>query len=261
MPINNDRIRANGWRQGQLFTIEDTAKITGAKSETSRLLIVSHDCDIVHSGNQQPHIEMFLAEKLPDGVNGQFCWARHPRTLDFEVEENGSIEAYRICASGQVSDQRELLEAYKPDPLINLPESEVLKLVTWLAKRYSRTALPDTLNNRIAPAQKKVRKALQRDGATLARLMIAIKPGGECAPNESYEIYLLGIMCKADHDVEKDRETVINLVNKVAEPLDECEGIKVVDADVLSETEFSLHDERNFIESNFDDLSLRSKAP
>lgn len=261
MPIDHERIRENGWAQGRLFSAEDTARVSGQETSTAQFVLVSHDCDIAHTGSNEPQVEVCLAERLEDGPEGTFRWARNPRRLELGADCNGVEVGLRLLARDRQQIDRAILEAYKPDDCMLLAESEKTNLVKWLAKRYARTALPDSFNNRIRPAQSNLRKVLKRDGDILSALMIATKPHGEIDESESYEIHLVGLMLDADYSNSQKRDRVESAVNRIAEHLDGCEGIEVVDVDALSEADFSLHDLRHFVELGYDDLSLRSDPP
>ena len=261
MPIDHERIRENGWRQGRVFSLDDTATITEQVGTTSRLIVVSHDCDIVHTGDHEPHIELCLAEHLPEGANGLYRWARHPRRLDLEIAIDDARIGFRLNASDKQLHNRAVLEAYRPDDSALLPEVELTRMIVWLAKRYNRVALPDAFNLRRAAAEDRVRGILRRDGEFLSGLFIALKPRGEQDEEERYEIHLVGLMRRDNYENIEQRTRIELAINQVGAALDACVGIDVVEAEVQSEATFTLHDLYYFIELTFDDLSLRVDPP
>ena len=261
MPIDHERIRDNGWRQGRIFSLDDTATITEQVGTTSRLIVVSHDCDIVHAGDHEPHVELCLAEHLPQGANGLYRWARHPRRFDLEIAVDGAQSGFRLNASDKQLHDRALLEAYRPDDSASLSEVELTRLTVWLAKRYNRIALPDTFNNRCVAAENRVRRILRRDGEFLSGLLIALNPRGEQDDADPYEIHLVGLMRRDNYDNAEQRTRIELAITEVGAALDTCAGINVVESEVQSEAAFTLHDLDYFIELSFDDLSLHADPP
>lgn len=261
MPIDHERIRENGWRQGRVFSLDDTATITEQEGTTSRLIVVSHDCDIVHAGDHEPHIELCLAEHLPEGANGLYRWARHPRRLDLEIALDDAQIGFCLNASDKQLHSRAVLEAYRPDDSALLPEVELTRMIVWLAKRYNRVALPDAFNLRCTAAESRVRRVLRRDGELLSGLFIALKPRGEQDEEEPYEVHLVGLMRRDDFENAGQRTRIELAINQVGAAMDGCAGINVVEAEVQSEAAFTLHDLDYFIELSFDDLSLRADPP
>ena len=143
MPIDHRRIRTNGWRQGSVFSDEDTAALSENPVPGSRLILVTHDCDLVHNGEHEPHIEVCLAEHLENGVDGNYRWARHPRRIDVQLDIDGEQAAFCLHAAKRQWLDRAKLQDIQPDASSLLAEAELTRLTVWLAKRYTRTALPD----------------------------------------------------------------------------------------------------------------------
>ena len=112
-----------------------------------------------------------------------------------------------------------------------------------------------------AGAQNRVRDILRRDGALLSDLFIALKPRGEQADEEPYEIHLVGQMRRDDYEIAEQRTRIELAVTQVGGAIDACSGIDVVDVDLMSQAAFTLHDLESFIELSLDDISLRAEPP
>ena len=261
MPIDPERIRTNGWRQGSVFSVEDTAALVENPLAKSRLILVSHDCDLAHRGEHEPHIELCTAEFLEDGIDGNYRWARHPRRIDVQIEINGAQIPFCIHAAKRHQLDRSMLQDYQPDDTAILSEAELTRLTIWLAKRYTRAALPDAFNLRIQPAQDRVRRILRRNGKHLSSLLVSLKPLAELTDGEPYDLNLVGLMRHEHYENIELREQLTVVVNQVSGAIEHCDGINVLDTDLLSESEFTLHNLRYFIELTLDDLSLRDEPP
>lgn len=258
MPIDHELIRRNGWRQGAIFSPESTAEIIDGANDGSRLIVVSHDCDIVHRGDQEPHVEVCVADPLTNGVDGQFRWARHPRRLDVNLEISDGAAGYRLEAFNRKQFNQSILEQYEPDAQAVCPPEELTRITVWLAKRYTRAALPDTFNARQEPARDRIRNILRRNSEIMSSIQIALEPKAELGQDEQYRVHIIALMLKDDYDTENLRIQIEEAINQIARALHECDGIEVVEAAVVSEDSFTLHASRFFVELNFDDLSLRA---
>lgn len=257
MPVDHERIRANGWRQGRVFTEADTTAILDNAPANARLILVSHDCDIVHAGDDESFVEVCVAELLNDGVDSLYCWARHPRRLDIEIQIDGGGTGYCLEASQRKLIDRSELEQYRPDHDALLPGRELTQLTLWLSNRYTRVALPDAFNERRRPSQNRVKRILRRNSQHMSGLMIAMLPQGEPKDDQDYEIQLVALMLRDDFKNDEHRGQVSDAIQAIAAVLQQCDGIEVVDSDARSEENFSFHDARYFVELSFDDLSLR----
>ena len=257
MPVDHERIRSKGWCQGRVFSKADNAAIAGEIPDNSRLILVSHDCDIVHAGNDEPYVEICVARRLEDGPNGLYRWARHPRRLDIEVQIDGAGVGYCIESSRRMSIDRARLESIAPDETATIHTRELTQLTVWLGKRYTRIALPDAFNERRRETQDRVKRVLKRNGQYISGLMIAMHPKDELEAGQNYEIHLVALMLRGDFDIANRREQITDAVAEIAHYLQQCDGIEVVASEVRSEVQFTLHDARYFVELGFDDLSLR----
>src|ERR1700704_2552234 len=97
MPIDFDRIDNNGWRQGSVFTVEDSRSLLAkygsrphpqeiSLPEDSRLIVTSHSCDIVSKRSHEILTEVCPALPLPAGEGrGAYGFARDARRLRIPV--------------------------------------------------------------------------------------------------------------------------------------------------------------------------------
>lgn len=255
---DHELIRANGWRQGRIFSPEDTATILEHCEANARLILVSHDCDVVHAGDDEPYVEVCVASHLEDGVDGLYRWARNPRRLDIEVQLDGAPVGFSLLACDKQRVSRTELERCVPDQSASLSTRELAEVAIWLGKRYTRVALPDGFNERRRPANDAVRRILRRSSQFISGLMIALNPKGDIGPEHDYEVHFVALMLKDDYQDDHHRNRVEEAVNRIADRLQACDDIEVIDSAVRSEEMFTYHDARYFVELGFDDLSLRA---
>lgn len=260
--MDSQRIRQNGWCQGAVFREEDSITLSeefGIRiPDGGRLIVLSHDCDVVHSGDAEPNVEVGLVCRLDEGVSGHKTYGKNPRFLHLEVDVGPGRTPVEIGAALRHFIPREHLENYLPDPDFGLSGQHVAQIRRWLSNRYSRPALPDAFNTRVsAISQNPVRRSLKQKAKYVSGLFIALKTWGELSDREDYDITVLATMEVEDYEIEARRIEAGEALAILANALKNSDGINVDDHTLLSEAEVSLDDRRNFIRLNFDDLSLR----
>ena len=105
---------------------------------------------------------------------------------------------------------------------------------------------PDVFNERPAASAKKIEKELKKNGKLVTGPFLAIAPNAECSAEESYQVALRVTATKetlASRSVETE---LVRTTKLIAEALDACDGIDVVDHALVSETAFTLADVQFF---------------
>lgn len=262
--MDSQRIRENGWCQGAIFREKDSTILSKqfgiCLPEGDRLIVLSHDCDVVHSGDSEPNVEVGLVARLDGGVSGHKTYGKNPRFLHLEVDVGADHAAIEIGAALKYSIPRELLENYQPDCDLELDGDHVAQIRRWLANRYSRPALPDAFNSRISVISRNpVRNSLKLKAKYVSGVFIALKTWGELSDGEDYDLTVLATMEVGDYSIEARRVEAGEALAILANALKDSDGINVDDHMLLSEADVSIDDRRNFIRLNFDDLSLRER--
>lgn len=259
MPIDPLLIRANGWRQGSVFSAGDSRTLLALPESNARLILVSHDCDIVHAGPREPVVEVCVAEPLQT-LDGTFAYGKNPRLLHVELTMGEAAIPHSLQVASRRSIDRSVLERLAPANDAEFDESQSRIVTRWLAKRYDRAALPDHFNQRCRPAVAAIRETLRDDGGSLSGLLMSLNSEDELAVGDSYEVFLVGLIPKARHEVGDERTRSYRAVSRVAAALDACAGIDVVEFELVSEDDFTLHDLHSFIEYACEDLSLEQNG-
>ena len=269
MPIDAALIERLGWRQGSLFTLAASRPLVLAHRESiaipgytiggdSRLILVSHDCDLVHRGVHEPRIEVCLAVPHLGGLDGNFTGTRNPRRLHVEIEIDGATGAFELRAPTRFQLSREILQESAPDPNARIAARHHNYFCHWLEKRVRRRALPTEFDRRIdSRTRARIRVALAPLRASVDSLLIAIDPDDvDLPPEQPYAVQVVALMESADYAVAQRRAAVDIAVQRIQELLDLCPGIDLDACISQSMGEMTIDVYRDFLIWDVDDLSL-----
>ncbi len=79
---------ATPWRQGHVLTKQTIADLDLHDEqipENELVVVISHDCDIANSSEDEPNIEVIVGNKV-SAANGNFTHAKNPRKLHISFE-------------------------------------------------------------------------------------------------------------------------------------------------------------------------------
>jgi hypothetical protein len=184
-------IKDYGWRQGSLLP-DDLAQRAAATrfadwGPEDRAVLVSQDCDVVHSSYEvEPVVELIRA-KISAVENALTRHGRNPRRLQLEAGAAGFLD---FSVHDRWTVARGTLESHPPEPSLSIVGESLHVLVEWIAKRYTRPAFPDAFNDRRTASTKKIEKELKKNGKLITGLFLAIAPNGECSAEENYKVAL-----------------------------------------------------------------------
>jgi hypothetical protein len=258
-------IHANGWRQGKIVRHDDNQKIAElfgeGFSENIRFIIVSQNCDLVHeSYENEPNAEIVLVKPVEGAVNGNYTHGKHPRYLQISLNDmNGDSKNYQCHAASRKMIPRETLETIIPSDDIILSEHELQVLKQWLASRYNRYAFPDSFNNRVYDARRKIERTLKSTGKKIVAVYLSLMPWDEVPEGTSYQLVIYATMLANDFAHEESKQKVNGSIDMIATEINACEGIDVIDHGVKSEDEVTLTDLRMLKKWNYDYFSFREK--
>jgi hypothetical protein len=274
MPIDAATIQNLGWRQGSVFTLQASTPIVVANRERiflpeftipddARLIVVSHDCDVVHAGPHEPRIEVCPAVRLNEGLNGNYTGTRNPRRLHLELETEGRPIGYELRAPTRFHLPREILQNSAPDQNTRISAKHHPYFRHWLAKRVRRTALPTEFDRRVPDTVRSAMLRLLRPLAdSIDSILIALDPQDqELGPEQKYIVQIVALMEEPDFANEHRREAVEAAMQKLQNLLDHCAGL-VLDACVCqSMSEMTVDVFRDFSIWDYDELSLETGHP
>src|SRR5258708_24960508 len=268
MAIDAELIQRHGWRQGSVFTLAASGPIVLAHRDRisvpnfaiddgARLLLTSHDCDIVHPGAHEPRIEVCPAISI-QRLDGNFTGTRNPRRLHLELAINGAHHPYELRAPTRFCIPRETLESSLPDPNACLTPRHYDHFCHWLAKRFRRAALPTTFDNRIgAETRRQIRTILRPLQDSIYSILIAIDPDDrELEPDAPYVVQVVALMEEDDFANPERRAPVEDALSQIQQILHRCVGIELEACIAESMARMTVDTFRDFATWDYDDISL-----
>ena len=237
------------WRQGVVLPRESlvTGTLPSDLDPAAKLVIVSHDCDIVHPSYEgEPYVEFFVAHPVSKSESLKRK-GKNPRRLQFLATVNGSPPWYEINVHEKFRASRELLEGKAPDTSCEIPKAVVRDIARWAGKRYNRPSFPTEFDRRIsAVGKKKFELTIQKYGDDVSWIFIAfLSATGELPKNEPYHIILRIVAPQEALSDEPRTELLSRLVGELWELFGRCDGIDVEEIKLDGEADFTLEDYRN----------------
>lgn len=254
-------IRTNGWRQGNFLNESCTPEVLEQCGQSyhpnSRLILLSHDCDIVYKGNSEPNAEVCVAEPLDGDLDGNYTHGKNPRILHIGVGLPDTPRHFEIHASKRLWIDRKILLDHTPDDLLTLGEKELDTLIGWVVNKFNRAAFPDTFNERLGSSLKDIQKVAKKDGGNLSGIYLALSTFDELDDGQDYQVLLVGLMEPDRFSIQELRTACVDAMSKISTKIDGCSGIGVEDYEVRSEDAISLHDFRQLARFPLDYLTYR----
>ncbi len=256
------KIRRNGWRQGRIFTEKDSGNLIRESdintAQNAQLILVSHDCDIVHQGVHEPLVEVFAASNIGSNCDANYLYGKNPRRLHLAVSKSDlSIEYIELRAPNRFSIDRRTLCDIEPDETRELLPAEKRVLCNWVAARYVRAALPDEFNRRIVGAWGQISSIAKKYGQNLTAIFIKLEPKEELSSGSDYKVAIIGSLTTVDWSDSSKRMEAETAISRIATELGKCDGIQLADSEILSESQITLEDLRFLTRWDFDYLSYR----
>ena len=176
--------RDTPWRQGHLLTRE-AAQAFGLSNpespDSTCVLVISHDCDLANNSLQvEPDVEVIVGRRVQQG-DGNYFWAKAPRTLHIDALHGGSIAIIELVATAKRTIAKQALAAFTPDTLYSVPRKSLSALRSWLSVRYSRAAFPDAFVTRLSQSKvdKRMAKIIEPVGNLLSAVYFDVDGGNE----------------------------------------------------------------------------------
>jgi hypothetical protein len=167
--------RNTPWRQSHALTAEAIHALGLSHPETpdsTFVVVISHDCDLANDALQiEPDVEVIVGRHLPKG-NGNYYWAKAPRTLHVDVLQNDTVAVVELVATAKLLIPKQALAAFSPDAAYSFPGKSLSALRSWLGVRYNRAAFPDPFGYRLS--QSKVDKCLAKIIEPVGNLLSAV---------------------------------------------------------------------------------------
>lgn len=136
-----------GWRQGALFAPTDKIPLPSAADGIDNILVVlTQSCTVVSERlNSDPVVEVATAKLLKKfNAKDQAATGKSFRKLILPLEQDGEYNAIEIDINSRRLYPRDLLLGFAPSGS-QISEPNARKIGGWMARYFSRVALPNAL--------------------------------------------------------------------------------------------------------------------
>lgn len=187
--------RDTTWRQGHVLP-EEAVLALGllhpAVPEATCVVVVSHDCDLANDDLAvEPDVEVIVGCH-PAKPDGNFQWAKAPRTLHLEMDKGGAPVLVELVATSKKLVPKTGLAAFDPNAGYSLSGQGLSVLRSWLAVRYNRAAFPDPFVRRMGKSKtdKALAKLVEPQGALVSAIFFDVDGGKELdrSDGSAYEL-------------------------------------------------------------------------
>ncbi len=232
--VTPEQCRKTLWRQGHVLPPSVAADLGLAPDR--RYMIVTHDCDLAQPVDVEPDVEIIAAEEI-DAINPQCSLGERPRVLHLEVMIEGEARLQlQLRATEKIRLSKAALFSNSGTPPPRLTDAQRRLLQSWLACRYRRHALPNTLNDYLETAYKKLRKTAKKKPAGVIATWIWYDPDREIGPDDLYELSFTVVYESGSSDGEANAKAMADRLNAA---LESAHGIDYQGAEVESDTTFT----------------------
>ncbi len=237
--MDRDVLLANGWRRHSIIESEDNAYETLigmlpssqqqiATSKSAIAILATYDCAIVNPNlATEPWLHILLAYKTEP--NKQFFSGRDPRRIHFQIESNGTTEFFETNAACIAQLEREPIVSFENKNDSYLPEVSKFDLMNWLSERFKLTTWPDSFNNAIRPAGKRLKAFWKRYNDCISSLYIDLNTYEEVEKSK----YAISIIVALENGKQRQ------FLKKVREQSKQLENCSIDEANIHVENEIA----------------------
>lgn len=255
--------RNTTWRQGSVLAQKDfqAAGLTDAP-DADLAIAISHDCDIANDNlDIEPVVEFILA-RIPKQRNGNFTHGKNPRTLHLDYTHGEHLVSLELLASKRLILQKNRLLVVQPDESYKLTHSPQI-LQSWLAARYRRHALPNSLVDRLHEVFTYIEKKGKNNSSGILSFRLSYDPEDELLPEKPYELWL-NVVYITDKDEyramsEDFAQSLLKEFPNLLEKTKDCGKVILRRCEAVSEMEFTFRDMRETVEYHLEHLSYRTE--
>lgn len=222
----------------------DPVKLDVSYSDDSFCVVITQDCDIVHTKTEdEPFVEFIIGDPTSDKSckNG-----KNPRKLHLENNE----KTFEFIVHNRFFVKKEKLSDYKFTDsnelgILTAENKKILK--KWLGNRYIRAAFPDEFNKRLSKTNINKKLLDKTISSKVSHIFFEV----EDRELSEKETYTLNVMVVVD---ASDSEKI-----QIEEAYDHCfADIKGIESfvRVVTEDEVTLKDLRNYKRWDKDSISF-----
>jgi hypothetical protein len=213
--------RETPWRQGHVLDARAIAAL-GFKNSVDEaatvVVVISHDCDLaIENIEVEPDVEVIIG-RLVASPNGNFTWAKAPRTLHLPMTRGGALVNVELVSTKKLLVPKSDLAGYEPDSAFILDGKGLGVLRSWLSARYNRSAFSDAFVDRMKNTKLdiKLAKTLEPYGGLISFVNFNIDAGKivERSAGNPYTLSIVLVYAPGE-DPEVSAEAAENVVQAV----------------------------------------------
>jgi hypothetical protein len=182
------------------------------------VVVVTHDCDLANDNlDAEPEVEVIVGRTV-EALNGNFSWAKAPRTLHYTGQHDGAPVHIELVATNKRTLLKSALAPFEPDTAFSLDGPSLAVVRSWLGSRYNRAAFPDAFVSRMRQTKvdSKLAKVLDAHGGDISFVYFDLDEG-QCIERADGDPYKLDIVLvfNPGQDAEASAETAEQVAEKV----------------------------------------------
>jgi len=256
--------RDTTWRQGSILAQIDFQTVDLTEEPDADLAIaISHDCDIANDKlDIEPAVE-FIFACIKDTHNGNCTNGKNPRTLHLDYISDGKTVYLELVASKRLMLKKNKLRKVQPDKAYELNAHSRQILQSWLAARYRRHALPNSLVDRLKAVLKYIEEKGKKNSSGILSFHLSYEPKEELSPEEPYELSISIVYITDEPKYEKMAKEIANSLKtefpKLLANTKDSGKVDLRKCEAFSEMEFTLRDMREMVEYHLEHVSYRTE--
>ncbi|HUN01040.1 MAG TPA: hypothetical protein PLI96_11235 [Halothiobacillus sp.] len=233
------------------------------------VVVISHDCDLANDDLQrEPDVEVIIG-RHPLRTEGNFSWAKAPRTLHVDVLCDDVETPVELMATDKILIPKERLAAFEPDARYMFSGQSLSVLRSWLGVRYNRASFPDPFVNKLSAfkTDKKIVKAIGPKAGLLSAIYFDVDDGQEVdhADGSPYLLKIVLVYPPGD-DPDQIATEVDGLEDSISklftntyfdEPTGVWKGIALVACMSISEDDLTVSQARQFTQWRLEYMTLK----
>jgi hypothetical protein len=253
------------WRQGSVLNKSNfqAAGLTNPP-DFDLAVAISHDCDIasdkiVNDVYVEPVVE-FVFARIIEKPHGNNTYGKNPRILHLSCIHDGKSISIELVAIGKTIVSKEVLKAFEPDESYDLNSSRQV-LQSWLAARYRRHALPNSLDERLGDFLTYIDKQGKQHSSGILSFRVKYEPKEELNSDEPYEFWLNIIYSTDRAEYKAMAEKLASDINRKFSDLRSKKKVDLRECKSFSDSEFTVRRMRETEEYRLEYLSHRNDPP
>lgn len=265
--------RDTPWRQGNILPTDAAKELKLTHQDTpdkTCVIVISHDCDLANGNLQiEPAVEVIIG-RIVQNQDGNFSWAKSPRTLHLDVQHNNVKVVIELIATSKRLVPKNMLAPFVPDATYSLSGKSLSVLRSWLSARYNRTAFPDAFVEQLSQTKtdRSLAKLIEPTSNLLSAVYFDVDGGKEIDRTDGspYELSIVLTYPPGDDpdqtadEVEKLEESIETLFSNKHFDLttNKWSGIALKQCMSISEDDLTVSKTRSLAQWRFEYMTLKA---